>query len=504
MVQALLQQLEQQQINYCQFNGSLRLRASMFGEAELNVLCERGDTQKLAQALGSGGFKRFNVARANSEPAAEDYLALDAASGKLVYLHLHYQLFIGAPHLHDVRLPWEQQLLGNRVYQPREKIYTVEPPMELLLFMLRLALRVRGRDRLFDKRGKRFFDSATLVELHWLQSRTESQEMQQLTASMFGEQAAAALAPMLKAKQPTLQQLREFHRSVAAVLRLYCTHSTLQSHLRRRVNEARSLIASVKTRYLNSSLPVHRYSASGGMLIALMGCDGSGKSTHLHSVQHWLDGKLGTLPIYFGSGDGPASLLRWPLKLVADALRKTPNYQAQRYKVEASSPAADDPNSTPGARSPSRLRMLAKALWALTLSLEKRSKLRQATAARQRGMVVICDRYPQNQTMGFNDGPLLNAWQQHSSRLLRGLARWEGAPYRAAEKYPPDMVVKLHLTAEIAVSRKPEMSLEECRRRIAVIEGLTYPAATQTLSLDATEPLETVLCKLKNSIWSKL
>ncbi len=506
MVHTLLQQLEQQQIDYCQFNSSLRLRASMCGETELNLLVETGNTQKLAQALSACGFKRFNATRDNNAAAQEDYLALDAASGKLVYLHLHYQLFIGASHLHDLRLPWEQQILGDRVYQAQQQIYTIEPHMEMLLFMLGLAVSMRGRDRLLNRLGKRILDTATLVELHWLQARTEAQKTRQLAASLLGEQAAAALAAPLKAKQPTLQQLHQFRRSANAILRLYRTYSPLQSRLRRSVSETRRLFASSKTRYINAPLPVRRVSASGGVLIALMGCDGSGKSTHLHSVQHWLGGRVDILPIYFGSGDGPASLLRWPLKLVADALRKSPNYQSSRYKVETASTNADNSPGTGGAngkRSSSRLRMLAKALWALTLSLEKRGKLRRATAGRNRGMLVICDRYPQNQVMGFNDGPLLNAWQEHASRLLRVLARWESEPYRAAEMYPPDLVVKLNLTAEIAVSRKPEMSLEECGRRIAVIEGLAYPAATQTLRLDATEPLETVLFKLKDNIWSK-
>ncbi len=500
---ALLQRLDQQQIAYCQFTGNYRLSDMLRGEAELNMLVDRGNTQQLAQTLSDCGFKRFSSASRHNDTAVEEYLALDAASGKLVHLNVYYQLLGGAPFLKDYRLPLEQQILASRVYRARENIYSIEPHMEMLLFILRCALRVRGRDKLYERLSKHFFDSATLAELHWLQSRTEPQKVQRLAAAIFGEQAAVALAQLLTTEQPTLRQLQEFRRNATATLRLYRTYSPLQALLRRSGNAMRWRCASLQRRYLATPVPVRRVSAGGGLLIALMGCDGSGKSTHLHAVQRWLGSEMDILPIYFGSGDGPASLLRWPLKLVADTLRKSPNYQSSRYKVETPSTNVETIDPASKRRAPTRSRMLAKALWALTLSLEKRGKLRRATAARNRGMVVICDRYPQNQVMGFNDGPLLNAWQNHSSGLLRALARWEGAPYRAAEAYPPDLVIKLDLTAEVAVARKPEMSLEECNRRIAVIEGLAYPAATQTLLLDATEPLETVSFKLKDNIWSK-
>ncbi len=506
VVHSLCQEFDRHHIVYCHFKSNEHLLEGMRGVTDLDVLVERGNTQKLTLALSSCGFKRFSAVVGNGYPAVEDYLALDADTGKLVHLHLHYQLVSGEPHLKGFRLPWEQQVLAGRVYLTREKIYTTDPHMEMLLLIVRSALKVRSRDWLFEKLGKRFFGDERLREFHWLTERTESATTLQLATPIFEERAVAALEKLLNTAQPTLRQLRDFRRCANPTLRLYRTYSPLQARLRRSFNELRWLFGGINKRYLHAPLPMRRISASGGLLIALMGCDGSGKSTHIRSVQRWLGWKVDIIPIYFGSGDGPASLLRWPLKLVADALRKSQNYQSSHYKVEIPSTNVDAANAgkrTSSERSSSSMRMLAKALWALVLSLEKRSKLRRATAARNRGIVVICDRYPQNQVMGFNDGPLLSAWQQHSSRLLRALSRWEGVPYSAADMYPPDLVVKLDLTAEVAISRKPEMSLEECNRRIAVIKGLVYPAATQTLLLDATEPLDSVLLKLKESIWSK-
>lgn len=498
VVHALCQEFDRQKIAYCHFKSNEHLLEGMRGLTDLDVLVERGNTQKLAQALSANGFKRFSAVVGNGYPAVEDYIAMDAVTGKLVHLHLHYQLVSGEPHLKGFRLPWEQQVLATRVYREQEQIYTADPHMEMLLLIVRSSLKLRRRDWLFDKMGRRFFGAERLREFHWLTERTDANITLQLAEPIFGQQATAALEKLLNTEQPTLRQLRLFRRRAYPTLRLYRTYSRLHARLRRSAYELLWIFGGVNKRYIHAPLPMRRVSASGGVLIALMGCDGSGKSTHMQSVRQWLSWKIDILPIYFGSGDGSASLLRWPMKLVADAMRRSPNYRSDRYKL-VSSESGD--KSTTNQAHPNRFRLLANALWALALSLEKRRKLRKATAARNRGMVVICDRYPQNQVMGFNDGPLLNAWEKHSSRLLRAIARWEGAPYREAEVYPPDLVVKLNLTAQVAVRRKPEMSLEECRRRIAVIEGLAYPAATRTIMLDATEPLEKVLLNLKNSIW---
>ena len=130
--------------------------------------------------------------------------------------------------------------------------------------------------------------------------------------------------------------------------------------------------------------------------MALLGCDGSGKSTHIKEIAEWLSWKLDVLPIYFGSGDGPGSLLRWPLKLAADIMRR----KGPTGMSKASMRLRDDV---------SWYKRFGRVPWALFLAMEKRKKLKRLWRARNRGMIVLCDRFPQNQIKGFNDGPLPGA-----------------------------------------------------------------------------------------------
>jgi thymidylate kinase len=143
-------------------------------------------------------------------------------------------------------------------------------------------------------------------------------------------------------------------------------------------------------------------------------------------------------------------------------------------------------------------------LWALLLALEKRQSLRRAWRARNRGIVMVCDRYPQHQIMGFNDGPLLDRWSRSPSGLLRALARWESIPYRWAEAQPPRLVIKLHVSPEVAVVRKPGMRPDEIQRRNGALASLRYPAGTRVVELDADRPWEAVLLDCKSRVWEIL
>ena len=248
------------------------------------------------------------------------------------------------------------------------------------------------------------------------------------------------------------------------------------------------LAAGVNRRLLSSAYPLRRTVPTGGVLVAFLGADGSGKSTHARATAVLLAAKLDVLLTYFGSGDGPTSLVRWPLRAAYVLAQRLGLLRSRRA---ASRPAAARP---PAARAP----------WALVLSFEKRRRLRAAWRARSLGMVVLADRYPQAQIGGFNDGPLLGAWASHSNALLRGLARWEAEPYRWAERYPPDLVIKLHVSPENALARKPDTGRAEVERRITAIRALAYGPQSVVVDVDADRPLTEVSGEVTRIVWSHI
>ncbi len=235
-----------------------------------------------------------------------------------------------------------------------------------------------------------------------------------------------------------------------------------------------------------------RGGTGGGLLVAFVGCDGSGKSTMVAETRALLAPKLDVYPMYLGSGDGSSSLARKPMKVVRDRV-----FGESRTKG-AISKKAEVATSHPGAMS------IAKAIWAVTLAAEKKRKLHRVMKARTRGMVVICDRWPQMQFNGELDGPRLQHWATGAA-WQRGLARYELAPYELARRFPPDLVIRLDVDLDTAAARRTEDSREYLEHRIELVRALTFEDSLfGAVTVDGTQSPDKVLTEILSLVWSRL
>jgi hypothetical protein len=167
--------------------------------------------------------------------------------------------------------------------------------------------------------------------------------------------------------------------------------------------------------------------------------------------------------------------------------------KAVKDRFLGSKESTGDPARDGAAERPGRPWMpAARVVWALALAAEKRRKLRTAMLARDDGAVVVCDRYPQVQFPGQNDGPLLWRWSRSRSRLLRGIASWEAHPYELAARSSPDLVLRLDVDTDTASSRRPGLGLDYLDGRIALIRSLRFNGSAVT-EIDARRPYAVVL-----------
>src|SRR5207247_2807098 len=81
----------------------------------LDILLDRKDALRMAAILAQAGFKRVVAASLPPDSGGEHhYLALEEDSGRIVHLHLRYQLAIGDERLSEYRVPWEPLVLSTR------------------------------------------------------------------------------------------------------------------------------------------------------------------------------------------------------------------------------------------------------------------------------------------------------------------------------------------------------------------------------------------------------
>lgn len=495
VIEQLVGNLNAAGIRYCHWKGNEHLGTTLTGQGDLDLLFRREDSLKVSAVFADLGFRNYPAPAWRYSSGVQDFVGFDETSGKIVHLHTYFCLVMGDPQLQEYRLPWEDDLLASAAPAAEDIPMPVPgPEAELLVLLVRSCLKTRFRDRFFRAAFKKTLHKDYERNRVWLRERIDESKLKTLSdkwlhPDLWPQVREAVFSPV------TPGGILRLRKRVAAELAKFRTYGPLESVVRARFREVAWVFGAINKRYLHRAIPWGRTAGNGGAIICILGADGSGKSTLTSEMIRWLTYKLGAIPIYMGSGDGPGSILRLPLKL----LRKVIPARFQRRKTRQGDPA----NSDKGRKTGDPLFFRAGLLiWGVVLALEKRGKLFKARTATNRGMIVIVDRYPQAQIFGFNDGPLLQYFATSRFAWIRAVAGWELGVYRLAEQIRPDLVIKLSVTPDVAISRKPDMHCGEIVRRNKAVEALSFPAETRVVTISADLPLAEVIQLAKKAVWA--
>ena len=479
----VLNEFHRQQVSYCYWKSSRRLDAAFAGEGDVDLLVARNDQHRVQAILLERDFKLFPSVADRDHPATLTFLGYDERGGQLIHIHLHFRLIVGESLLKNYRIPWEEVLLTRAILHPTLPIRILDPTSEALLLVVRACLELRRLDPMtlcvWQATTRKFALDRT--ELAALVNRTT---LRDLAAELLSEDLAELVADAFYGEQPLETQLR-FRRRMRQHCAAYRSYNAVEARVR---NAWRALLwvsGSLNKHILHAPRPWNRRGPGSGCMVAILGVDGSGKSTSVATMRAWLGSKVDVVPIYFGTGDGRPSLLLRPFKLMMPLITR----------VLKSKPRVASHGKISG-HAPGLLYSLLLMVWAVAVAMDKRKKLVAARRATNRGLIVLADRYPQNQIVGFNDGPLLT----RLTVVPHWLRRFEGAAYALARRLPPDLAIKLVVTPETAARREPEMDPAIIRERIAALQRLELPGA-RVVCVDAEQPLADVIRAVKHEIW---
>ncbi len=210
-------------------------------------------------------------------------------------------------------------------------------------------------------------------------------------------------------------------------------------------------------------------------VIAVVGCDGTGKSTLTADLLVKLKAKTRVERYYLGVFSGESGDKIKQLPLVGHWLEDYLAKRAQR--------AQDMRLKLPG---------LGTALLMYILSLRRLLRLRRIIRLSQEGVLVITDRYPQAQIPGFHcDGPGLSS-ARTSNWLVRKLAEQEQRLYEWMAERRPALVIRLTIDADTAHRRKPDHSLAELNYKLSIMSQLHFNHA-RVVEIDTRAPYPEVL-----------
>ena len=487
-IRRMLDAFEENQISYCHWKSNEHLEPALNGDTDLDMLFLPEQRDKLDAILNQCGLKRFRAMPLMQYNAIEDYIGFDIETAKIWHLHLHYRMTLGEKHLKGYTVtPWGQKIIDARI-RDNTGIYTSCPEDEMLLFLVRNAMKLRWRD--FGKKiGK-----SDLREWEWLQNKVVREKLLVRAKEFFTDKLSDYIIGLTDMKLKNKNQLLKLQRALRKELKIYTGYSRVNSYLTRTKREVYWFVGAVFRRLgLNGNKPNRRISPAGGCAVAILGCDGAGKSTTLSYIRKEFSKKIDVKCVYLGSGDGSSSLIRKPMKYVAKKVGGKGVGKAVEKEYVQSQEAEKQVSLK------ARLYSFAKIVWALTLADEKKKKLRQITKARNAGMLVLIDRYPQIEVPGICDGPLLTKYLSREKGMLYYLAKKEYDIYSMSKENLLDLAIKLTVPTEVAMERKPEMTAEklnEKKKTVMMLEVAHRECIIDT-SVDKIESCG----KVMNEIW---
>lgn len=194
-------------------------------------------------------------------------------------------------------------------------------------------------------------------------------------------------------------------------------------------------------------------------LIAVVGCDGTGKSTLTTDLvkslqQHWQTERryLGLL-----SGEDGDKIKRLPLVGV---------WLERRLAAKSSKTQS--------------MKTKSPALWAAVImycfSLRRMANLRKVQRLAQSGVLVVSDRFPQAEISGFYyDGPGIGV-ERATGKISMFLAQRERRLYQQMAQYRPELIIRLGIDIETAISASLTMTMPSCRTKSASCRRLAITA----------------------------
>ena len=482
LVHKLCQALATAGVVYCHWKSNAALDRSASGDNDLDLLVSRAGAQCFTEILHRLGFKEAQVPPERQLPGVLDYYGYDGEAGKLVHVHAHYQLILGDDMTKNYRLPLEEPFLASAAQGALFKVPA--PEFEFVVFVIRMVLKHSTWDAILSGQGA--WPASERREMEYLWPQVDRTKMRDILQQHLPYLETALFDQCLRSLRPDCPLWTRI--GVAQQLQ-----SSLKAHARRSqisdtcLKSWRRVIGGIRRYILRQSS--RKRMASGGVIIALIGGDGAGKSTAVNELYAWLSKDFATIKVHLGKP--PWS---WSTFLVRGTLKVSGWLNAF---LKGKRPAHDGPG-TDSSAFPGYLELMRR----ICVAGDRYRAYLRARRFATNGGFVICDRYPLS-LVKLMDGPksdqMINIGQP--DWLIEFLMQAEKKYYQHI--MPPELLIVLRVAPETAVQRRTDQEAGLVRARCQEIWELDW-RQTRAHVIEAGRSRTEVLSEIKSLVWSEL
>ncbi len=447
--------LASRSVRYCQWKGHGKRERWESGKGDIDLLVDRASWPDFVDTLTGLGFKLALPPSGREAAGIVHYFGLDERTGQLIHVHAYQRLVIGLPWRTHYRIPLERALLETAAQ--RTVFKTSAPELELLVLVLRLTLRHEPWDAL-RRTPPRWLDGAL-------------SELDRLEEQVSRDRVLTALSRYLPEVSPDLfERCRDSLLPNRSAWRRFTVRISLARALG--AHASRPPLFALIERIWNRVSPMGQRLAGGGSVVALLGGDGSGKSTCAEALTAWLGTSLATLHVHLGR----------------------PTRSLATFVVGGALKVAGGPRST--------LRAHLELLRSYCTARDRYQEYRRARRFATGGGIAICERYPTPESWPLSGPSDVQGYALAAqSRFAARIRRWERRYYDRITA--PDLAFLLRVDPETAVARKKNEPADYVRQR-AQLTWETDWSRSGARIIDAAQPLTQVVAALKSELWRTL
>lgn len=464
----LFEALHMNNVNFCNWKGSHSADKHLNGEGDLDLFVPIDFKKQFEQIAKDNGFRNV-VSYQSSHEHIEHYYGLDQESCIFVHIHVYFKIITGEHASKNYNLPIEGFILKNidRSY-PLPKINSVG---QHAIFLIRHFLKIGSIYGYFQ---------------YWREREKYENEWDSFDHNFSFENISELGL--------TINELKEMYRTYEKKSFLYNLLSSVKlkkilKRYRRRTYIRHQIfkIQDVIIRILNKFFIKKQKILNPGLVVAICGLDGSGKSSVVSALRLQFSKYFCTKIIHLGRPSSNPYTLFFNLFISIFSFFKKFKFFMKKTKHQKSS---------------SKNISLIFAIRSVLLAYDRKTQSKKAYNLSKKGYIVICDRYP-GLTNGKMDSPRIPT-NESRGFLYQFCYRKEQNLYRSIKL--AKFIFHLSVPLEVAINRNRlrvkfgKETEEELAERFLVNSDAKFLGENYR-KIDASPPFQTVLNQIMRELW---